>query len=240
MGEKRDHWILVGVSILVLTMYILSAFGIDKAVTTIGDISAKERQVTVIIDAGHGGEDGGATSCTGVLESKLNLEIALKLNDLMHLLGIRTVMIRTSDQSIYTEGSSLSAKKVSDLKQRVNIINSTENAVLISIHQNHYPDSRYKGAQVFYAQTEHSADLAQNMQRMLIKTLNKSSNRDVKKADNIYLMEKITRPGILIECGFLSNPEEEALIRDDAYQRKLCCVIAAVCSDYFNTVYSIT
>ena len=112
------------------------------------------RHHTVIIDAGHGGIDGGATSCTGVLESTLNLEIALRLNDLLTLLGMDTTMIRTTDTSIYTEGNTIAAQKVSDLKERARIVNDTENAILISIHQNTFSNSKYSGAQVFYAATE--------------------------------------------------------------------------------------
>jgi len=186
----------------------------------------------VIIDAGHGGVDGGSTSCTGVLESAINLEIALKLEDLLHLLGIDTLMIRTTDCSVYTKGETIAAKKVSDLKERARIVNGTENAVLISIHQNHFSDSRYYGAQVFYAPTAGSSILAKQLQSALITTLNPGSNRQSKKADGVYLMQQITRPGVLIECGFLSNHQEEAKLRDTAYQQKLCCVIAGTVSTY--------
>ena len=115
---------------------------------------------TVVIDAGHGGIDGGATSCTGSLESHINLEIATRLNDLLHLLGVNTHMIRNSDISVYTSGTSIAEKKASDLKERVRIINQTENAFLISIHQNYFPQNQYHGAQVFYRSTEESKNFA--------------------------------------------------------------------------------
>lgn len=187
---------------------------------------------TVVIDAGHGGVDGGATSCTGVLESKFNLEIALKLNDFMHLLGIDTVMIRETDSSVYTQGETIAQKKVSDLKERVRIINSTQNAVLLSIHQNHFSDEKYSGAQVFYAPTEGSQLLAKTLQSSLIQNLNPDNHRQIKKADGVYLMQHIDCPGVLIECGFLSNPQEEYLLRDNIYQQKLCSVIACTLSTY--------
>ena len=100
----------------------------SRAITVISENMPVERQHCIIIDAGHGGEDGGATSCTGKLESSFNLEISLRLNDLLHLLGYDTVMIRTSDVSIYTKGETIAQKKVSDLKERVRIANETENA----------------------------------------------------------------------------------------------------------------
>jgi len=190
---------------------------------------------TVVIDAGHGGVDCGAVSCTGVYESAINLEIALKLNDLMHLMGIQTVMIRDTDRSVYTQGNTIAAKKVSDIKERIRIVNSTPNGILISIHQNFFPDSRYSGVQVFYNDNDGSKDLAEQLQTEFRTTLLPKNKRQIKKASGIYLMEHIQCEGVLIECGFLSNPEEEATLRTDAYQQKLSTVIATTVSQYLNT-----
>ena len=206
----------------------------SDAKTTAVQTDPVVRQHTVIVDAGHGGIDGGATSCTGVLESTLNLEIALRLNDLLKLLGMDTVMIRTTDTSIFTEGNTIAAQKVSDLKERVRIVNSTQNAILVSIHQNTFSDSRYHGAQVFYAATEGSRDLAQKMQTAFTTSINPGSNRKSKPAKGVYLMEQIETPGVLIECGFLSNPEEESKLRNETYQKLICCVIASSISSNFN------
>lgn len=206
----------------------------SRAITVISENMPVERQHCIIIDAGHGGEDGGATSCTGKLESSFNLEISLRLNDLLHLLGYDTAMIRTSDVSIYTKGETIAQKKVSDLKERVRIANETENALLLSIHQNTYPESRYSGAQVFYANTAGSQQLAKELQSSFTTTVNQGSNRKSKKADGIYLMEHISCTGILVECGFLSNPEEEARLRSMEYQKKICCVIASSVSTYLS------
>lgn len=199
----------------------------SRAVTTLVELTPVSGQRCYIIDAGHGGIDGGATSCSGIPESMLNLDIALRLNDLMRLLGYNTKMIRTTDTSIYTEGNTIAAQKVSDLKERVRIVNSTENAILISIHQNTFPDGKYSGAQVFYANDASSKEMANRVQNALITHLNPGRNRKCKSSDGIYLMQSIQKPGILIECGFLTNPEEEALLRTAEYQKKLTCVIAA-------------
>ena len=206
----------------------------SRAITVISQNMPVERQHCIIIDAGHGGEDGGATSCTGKLESSFNLEISLRLNDLLHLLGYDTAMTRTSDVSIYTKGETIAQKKVSDLKERVRIANETENALLLSIHQNTYPESRYSGAQVFYANTAGSQQLAKELQSSFTTTVNQGSNRKSKKSDGIYLMEHISCTGILVECGFLSNPEEEARLRSMEYQKKICCVIASSVSTYLS------
>lgn len=226
MGRK---WVWI-YSITALVMIAALLCG-EAAVETIAGISSSERRCFVL-DAGHGGEDGGATSCTGVLESGINLEITWKLRDLLHLLGWNTRMIRTSDTSVYTKGETIAQKKISDLKERVKLVNSTPNALLVSIHQNNFTDSRYSGAQVFYAPTEGSQALAKHLQQLLVSALNPGSKRKCKPCEGVYLMQNITCPGILIECGFLSNPAEEARLRDPDYQRKLCCVIAcAICGD---------
>ena len=220
--------------LLVAILLIGLAVGGDQLVAVIADREVIPRSACIIIDAGHGGVDGGATSCTGVLESQINLEIALRLEDLCQLLGYKTLMIRRTDISIYTKGETIAAKKVSDLKERVRIVNETDGALLVSIHQNTFTDSRYGGAQVFYPATEGSAELASNMQKALITHLNPGSSRQAKREEGIYLLQHIDKPGILIECGFISNPEEEARLRSDAYQKQLCAVIVSVISQHFN------
>lgn len=216
--------------ILVLVGCICTAHLGSQAVTTIVETSPVPDRRIIVIDAGHGGIDGGATSCTGVLESQINLEIALRLNDLLRFMGHETKMIRTDDSSIYTEGNTIAAQKVSDLKERVRIVNETENSILVSIHQNTFPEGKYSGAQVFYADDEISRTLAQDLQNSLIQTVNPGSNRKCKNSNGIYLMQNITKPGVLIECGFLTNPKEEALLRNEGYQKKLVCVISACLS----------
>ena len=200
----------------------------------------RNRQHRIVIDPGHGGIDGGATSCTGKLESGYNLEIALRLRDLCHLLGYPTRMIRTIDTSIYTKGDTIAAQKMSDLKQRVSIVNEQENHLLISIHQNNFADSRYSGAQVFYGGSAGSRELAESLQSSLVESLNPGSRRRAKKAEGIYIMEHIRNTGVLVECGFLSNPEEESRLADGAYQKKLCCVIVCSLANFLTEAYANT
>lgn len=232
MKYWKQFWPLY---ILTAVIFTLIAFGAEKTVATIAESRPVPREHTIIIDAGHGGIDGGATSCSGVLESQINLMIAKKLNDLCHLLGFSTFMIRTDDVSVYTEGATIAAKKASDLRNRVKMVNDTENGILISIHQNSFADSRYSGAQVFYAATPGSELLAKYMQDAFVSTVNKGSNRHSKPAEQVYLMRHIQRTGILIECGFLSNPEEEAKLRSQEYQNMLCCVIVGALCEYLAT-----
>ena len=199
----------------------------NQAVATIAQYAQNPNRHTIIIDPGHGGVDGGATSCTGILESKINLDIALRLDDTMHLLGMDTLLIRRTDCSVYTQGETIAQKKVSDLRERVRIINETDNAFLISIHQNTFPDGKYWGLQTFYAAVEGSKSFAEKLQVQYRESLMPDNNRRIKQAKGIYLMEHIKCPGILLECGFLSNPREEALLRSAEYQINLCALIAA-------------
>jgi len=227
MGNRKKTAV-IGTYILVIACFIAVTYAASIATTTVAQLIPLEREATVVIDPGHGGVDGGATSVSGNLESQYNLEIALKLDDLFHLLGFQTKMIRRTDISVYTSGETIAAKKVSDLRQRVRLVNETDNAILLSIHQNTFSDSQYAGAQVFYGPKGESMALAEALQEEFRRTLNPGSKRQVKKAEGIYLMQHINCTGVLIECGFLSNPEEDALLRSPKYQRKICCVLASV------------
>ena len=182
----------------------------------------------LVLDAGHGGEDGGAVSLTGVPESRINLAIVLKLRDILGLYGVDPVVLREEDISLHDkQADTLREKKRSDLKNRVAAIEDVEGGTLLSIHQNTYPSSRYRGAHVFYAPTPGSQSLAEHFQNSIKTALQPDNERAVKRIpDTVYIMNHVTCPAILIECGFLTNPEEEALLRDEDYQRKLAAVIA--------------
>lgn len=230
---KRIFQMAMVYGAVVMALLLCTKLG-SRAVTTLSENKAPDKEYCIVIDPGHGGEDGGAISRSGLPESTYNLEISQKLNDLLNMLGYQTRMVRTTDISVYTKGETLAQKKASDLKARVKLANETPGAILLSIHQNHYPDDRYSGAQVFYAKTHGSQQLAAQLQKAFVSTLNPGSHRQEKKSSGIYVMEHIQCPGVLIECGFLSNPEEDAKLRDPAYQKKLCSVIAATVSQYLS------
>ena len=226
--DKRKTTAVIGTYILVIACFIAVTYGASVATTTVAQLIPLERDAVIVIDPGHGGVDGGATSVSGNLESQYNLEISLKLDDLFHLLGYQTKMIRKTDISVYTAGETIAAKKVSDLRQRVRMVNETEEGILLSIHQNTFTDSKYSGAQVFYGPEGESMALANEIQTEFRRTVNPDSQRQIKKADGVYLMQHINTTGVLVECGFLSNPQEDALLRTPEYQRKICCILATV------------
>ena len=181
---------------------------------------------TLIIDAGHGGEDGGCSSATQV-EAEINLDIALRMQALAGLYGVEPVMTRESAEIAYpASAGSISARKVWDQKQRVELINSIPNALLISIHQNTYPGAAPRGAQVLYAKTGGSEELAKHMQDALIASLDPENRRvSAPISDKIYLMKTVGCPAVLVECGFLSNPAEDALLATAEYRLKIAAVL---------------
>ena len=227
MNRKKKWGNTVCFYVLVVCMFLFGTLLGNQAVETVSEMMPVERLHRIVIDPGHGGEDGGAISCTGRSESGYNLQIALRLNDLLQLLGYDTVMIRSTDTSVYTSGQTISQKKVSDLKQRVRIVDRTYNALLLSIHQNTFPEEKYSGAQVFYGKAAGSEELAKELQDALVAALNPGSSRKAKQGSGIYLLDKTNATGVLVECGFLSNRQEEAKLRSPDYQKKLCCVISA-------------
>lgn len=221
--------LLAGALLGTVVLLILTLGRLDRLMEPAMEPAAVRRTALLVLDAGHGGEDGGAVSLTGVPESQINLAIVLKLRDVLGLYGVDPILLREEDVSLHDEDAkTLREKKRSDLKNRVAAIEKAEGGALISIHQNTYPSGRYHGAHVFYAPTEGSQALAEHVQSSIRTALQPGNERAVKQIPStVYIMNHITCPAILIECGFLTNPEEEALLRDEDYQRKLSAVIAA-------------
>lgn len=191
----------------------------------------------LVIDPGHGGEDGGAVSCSGVPESGINLAIALKCEQLAGLYGQPVQLLRREDVSLADgDAQTLREKKRSDLEQRVAQINCAENPMVLSIHQNIFQDPAYGGAQVFYRPGEESKRWALAVQEALRLQLDEDNGRQAKEIPKeIYLMSHITCPAILVECGFLSNPEEDALLQSEDYQRRLAVTLMGSCFPYLET-----
>ena len=226
---KFSHFLFYKAFIGFLAVMILIFGAMEKRALQAALYCGLTSYRTLILDAGHGGEDGGAVSVTGALESQLNLSITKRARDLLGFYGISALLTREEDVSLHdASAKSLREKKIADLKFRVNTVQTSDTPLLISIHQNTFQDTRYSGAQVFYAPTNGSADLAEHMQKTLKTALDPSNGRSAKQiADSVYLMNHITCPAILIECGFLTNPEEEARLRSDSYQKKIAAGISS-------------
>lgn len=218
---KTGYFILLALAVFVMTQ----APWLEPAAPAF----ARMTQQTLVIDPGHGGEDGGAVSVTGQPESQINLAIALNLEQLMGFYGVPTVMTRRQDVSIHDEGAdTLRKKKVSDLHNRVALINAVENATLISIHQNASPSPKHQGIQVFYGDEVLSRPLAQAIQKTMTQVMEPGKARVPQRIPtSVYLMNHVSCRAVLVECGFVSNPEEEKLLLEPAYQRKLAMTLAA-------------
>lgn len=233
MKVKTIYLIILAVLLISFCIVMFSAFSNITAHTS-ADID--NDRITVIIDAGHGGEDGGA-EVDGIFEKDINLSIADKLADTLRLCGVRVTEIRDEDISVYDDGAqSLREKKVSDLKHRVEIVNGSENNILVSIHQNKFDNSAYSGAQVFYSSNnDKSRVLAESIRNSVVSLLQNDNTRELKPANSdIYLLDNATVPAVIVECGFLSNDEECAKLLDSGYQSEMAYSIAMGVLEYID------
>ncbi len=181
--------------------------------------SANEVPV-IILDAGHGGEDSGAIGVNGALEKDLNLEIAAMIGEELTSRGYTVVQTRTEDRLLYTEAENIKGiRKISDLKNRVKIFNSYENAIVVSIHMNSFAMAKYSGLQVYYA--DGSESLATAIKSTVIDELQPNNKRAIKRGEGIYVLEHSENVAVLVECGFLSNPEECGKLSEKEYQKRL-------------------
>ncbi len=181
---------------------------------------ADRAEYTVCIDSGHGGNDPGKVGIAGTKEKEVNLAIALKLKKSLEKQNIRVVMTRTDDRNL----ADLNAtnEKTSDMKNRVEKMDSEQPDAVVSIHQNSYTDSSAKGAQVFYySESKEGKELAEILQKSLIQNADPENHRMAKANTSYYILKNTAAPTVIVECGFLSNPEEETLLNTAAYQDKL-------------------
>ena len=191
----------------------------------------------IVLDAGHGGEDGGAVGVDGLLEKTVNLKVAQTMEDMFKLAGIPVVMTRTEDIMLHDPDAAIAGKrKMTDLRSRLKIAQNTPEGVLVSIHMNSFSQAKYCGLQVYYSKNhEDSAELAQTVQDKVRCYLQHDNQRKIKPADSsIYLLDHCDRPAVLIECGFLSNPDECALLGKDEYLGELSTVLFTAVCDYLS------
>jgi len=198
----------------------------------------------VVIDAGHGAPDGGCSGADGTQEKDLNLIIAKNVYSILRAANIPCVMTRTEDELLYDRFNDLEdytgKKKIYDVKNRLRIAESYGSSILVSIHMNAFPDGKYSGLQVYYSDNnKDSIKLAEKIQNITHEYLQKENSRGIKRAgSSIYLLDRIQNPGVLIECGFLSNPQELELLKTEKYQKELSvtlsCAIINFLHEYIN------
>lgn len=191
----------------------------------------------VIIDAGHGGEDGGTVGKNGAYEKDINLSVALRLSDSLKSKGIRTVLTRSEDVLLYDKNSDYQGqKKVQDLATRKRIAEAYDDAIFVSIHMNSFPDERYSGLQVYYSTNDESSrTLAESLQSITRKELMPENTRQCKEGDDIYLLNRLCCPAVLVECGFLSNPDECDKLCTEEYQERLADTLAEAIEEFIKS-----
>lgn len=187
-----------------------------------------ETSYVVIIDAGHGGEDGGAVGANQALEKDINLAIAQCVKEELINSGLSVEMIRETDTAVGDLSlPTVSERKRSDIQYRAEYVRKRENCILVSIHQNYFEQSKYTGAQMFYSKTNpNSILLAESIRKSIVETLQPENHRENKAAEGIYLLEHVESPAVLVECGFISNPNEAALLCDPQYQKHMGLAIS--------------
>lgn len=192
---------------------------------------------TIVIDAGHGGEDGGAVSESGVLEKDINLSIANDTSALFYLLGFDVTQTRKTDIALDNGEDTIRKRKVSDMKKRLEIFNSSKENTIISIHQNKFSESKYHGTQIFYSPNNpKSKQLADSIKYSVKGLLQHDNERECKQADSgIYLLKNTNNPAVIVECGFISNGEECKNLLDSQYQKQMAFSITAGFLSYYNT-----
>lgn len=200
--------------------------------------ASHNNQNTLILDAGHGGLDGGAVAEDGTAEQDINLAIVKKCQAFAGLFGIPTMLTRPDENSIdYDPEKSIRANKVADIRARERIAGQVHNPIFLSIHLNKFSNSSYSGAQVFWSKNNPEGQLlAQNLQMALTSGLSPVKERQAKQAvDSIYLMKMLKCPAVIVECGFLSNAQETQLLKQDAYQKRLALCMINGYVQYFES-----
>ncbi|PAB58256.1 N-acetylmuramoyl-L-alanine amidase CwlD [Anaeromicrobium sediminis] len=191
----------------------------------------------IILDAGHGGIDGGAVGKNGTTESKVNLQIALRLRELLEEQGIIVILTRDEDVGLYSDSGTIRKKKNEDLRERRKMMNGNNADLFISIHMNSFPESKYYGAQTFYPEnSEESELLAKYIQEQLKKVLNNKNHREAKCKKDVYILKECSIPTVLVECGFLSNSQEEKLLLNNTYQEKVAWAMYVGILKYFEEI----
>lgn len=222
INKKRIIFLTLAI-FLPIGMFVLQTASNIKTNKTVTTMATPVSSKTIIVDAGHGGEDGGAVSDNGVSEAEINLKIALKLQQLLEQSGSNVVLTRSDNNAIYdVDKKTLRDKKNSDIRNRVRIGNDSSADIFVSIHLNKIPENQYYGWQTFFKDgNEDGKRLANCIQNNLNETIQKENKRTPLKINNVYIIKHVEIPTVIVECGFLSNPEEERQLQQEEYQTKL-------------------
>lgn len=230
MFKQRNKLVVPIICFLTIIFAIQFQFSGVKAFTT------DDKNKIILIDAGHGGIDGGAVSKSGTVEKDINLSISLKLRDILSKKGYKVIMTREEDKGLYTNDGKIRKKKIEDLNNRLKMKNESKCDMFLSIHLNMFPEGKYYGAQVWYGNNSNSEKLAKALQDNFKKNINDGNKRVEKPAGQSYkiLSGDNPIPQVIVECGFLSNYNEEQLLKSDQYQLTIADIIAKSIDEYYQ------
>lgn len=237
--KYRNNKLISIVIVIVVAMVSFMVVNLSFVKQTMNNEKLQVGSKKILIDAGHGGMDGGTSSKNGTLEKNINLSIAIKLKEKLQKLGYEVVMTREEDTGLYSRSGTIRESYTEDLKKRCNLKKSSNCDMLISIHLNYFTESKYYGAQVWYSNYKDSSILAAVTQKNLRIDLDPSNKRVQKPAKNAYriLRENDIMPSVIVECGFLSNYEEEQKLKSDEYQQKIAESISKSIGEFYNSTY---
>jgi N-acetylmuramoyl-L-alanine amidase len=236
---KKIQNVVCAALICVFALVWFFSKGVSVTVPASADAGENVNKKVIVLDAGHGGIDGGCVSVNGVAEKGINLSIVQTLRDCFDILGFDVVCTREDDRSIHDSGvEGIGKQKLSDMKNRLDIINRYDDALVLSVHQNQFVDERYSGAQMFYAKdNDDSRRLAECMKKQFVALLQPNNERETKPVGKeIYLIHNAKSPSVLVECGFLSNHDEAKLLESADYQKKVAFTILTGAQEYLLTM----
>lgn len=232
MKKYIEKYFSLGVGLLMAAALLYIAKEGEQYITS-RQVQMGEEWVCIVLDAGHGGDDPGKIGINGSREKEINLAITQKVKDYLEANDIKVVLTREGDEGLYDAGAE--NKKVQDMKRRIEIMEEAQPLAVVSIHQNSYPEEYVKGAQVFYHKdSKEGEQLAALLQEQLRLKLNPENHRQIKANDSYYLLKKTQIPTVIVECGFLSNSKEAALLADEEYQMKVAWAIHMGILQYIN------
>lgn len=226
--------LIVATALTVGLIFVADAYVFPRSEQTVAD--AETKITTVILDAGHGGEDCGAVGENGVYEKDINLAIATCMKGMLEEKGYTVIMTRTEDKMLYSEAENVKGmRKLSDLKNRCKVAEGHDDAVFISIHVNSFGAPQYSGLQVYYSDgSAESRSLADSIQGHVRNSIQPSNNRAIKNGKDLYVLDKCPVTSVLVECGFLTNPEEAAKLSEKEYQKELSFSVVCGIIEYIE------
>ena len=236
--DKKKIVKILSVVMIFIFAYIITGYNVNNTKNqskTIETVALPINNKVIVLDAGHGVPDEGAQSSNGTTDAESNLKIALKVQNLLEQSGATVILTRSDENAIYDlDSKTLKQKKISDIHNRVKIGNESSADIFVSIHLNKIPQQQYWGWQTFYKQeSPEGQKLATSIQNSLNKSIQKENKRVPMKIENVYIIKHVEIPTTIVECGFLSNPEEEQLLLNNEYQDKLAGGIYTGIMDYF-------